>query len=702
MDALKQLHTSISGTFEKCFNDTYKKLNAELAAYDARVHDAEERAKAADEARRELRFETKVLREELSLLRGKTRTTGFDSTGNGPITRSLELDEIFEPSLVLGDVDASDFSAERFKTISDRYLQLYGQAGMFLEASLALRAQVKSHKRKLERLQSFFARSEFTLTFGDQVVKFQRVEQKPAETTTLLEVADPNANTEAPTKKPVLPTASDGGSIIEDEQEQGGERQILIGDSRQDPIHSDASTVELPPVPLAPRSTQKSGTLKRRYSGDQPALKHGSSPRSANKGGLGHPIIVKSETMSSSPVMTYPSHTSHTGPTGTQDLDDIGDTVVTPTKRIRCREEPSFRSLSAESQPPNMKTSSAPFLTQHSRMNGRNGSGVLQPVDGNLRTPSGLYQTLNKGRKMEPGSMKRLSALTEDGDETCPLAFARKAGTRTPENSPYFQIRSIGNRLTNLLDQPSPSSRSLQPKPAADKPTRRRTRSPEKGSSTANRSESDTTSATTPATSEQSRTNSKLSVRQPRSASPIKIAPEDEPYRARPLNRLALDHFKINPDRNQGLDFAYDEVVRKRDERKCMGGCTRPGCCGDKFRAMARFGISTVASGRQISDEEILEEFLGEGEHTIEDLSTEQRRDLLEQAKTKFFSDRFGRHRHQHHRSGTPPGFWRTDMPGTQELEEDREQAHRFEREKVEERYREAMRLGGRWMFADE
>ncbi|KAJ0423824.1 DNA repair protein endonuclease SAE2/CtIP C-terminus-domain-containing protein [Aspergillus carlsbadensis] len=700
MDALKQLQTSIAGTFEKCFDDTYKKLNAELAAYDARVNDAEARAEAADEARREMRSETEALRNELSLMRGKKRESNIDSTDNGPTTESLELDEIFEPSCVLGDVNGSNLSAERFKTISDRYLELYEQAGMFLEASVALRRQVKCHKRKLERLQSFFARQEFTLTFGDQVIKFHRVEQKPAQVTTLLEVTNPNADTETPTQNPVLPGASDGGSITGYEQENGGERQIQTGDSRQDPAHSDTSTVELPPVPLAARGTQTSGTLKRRHSGEQPALKHGSLG-SANKGGLGHPIIVKSETMSSSPVMTYPSHTSHTGPTGTQDLDDIGDTVVTPTKRIRCREEPSFQSLRAESQP-TMKTSSAPFLTQQNRMNGRNGSGVLQPVDSNLRNPSGLYQTPNKGRKREPGSIMRLSALTEDGDENLPLAFVRKPGTSTPENSLYSQIRSNSNRLTNLLDQPSPSSRSLLPKPAADKSTRKRTRSPKKGSFAANRSESGTTSTTPPVSSEYSQPNSKPSVRQPRSVSPTEISPEDEPYRARPLNRLTLDHFKINPNHNQGLDFAYDEVVRKRDERKCMGGCTRPGCCGDKFRAMARFGISTVASGRQISDEDILEEFLGEGEHTIDDFSTEQRRDLLEQAKAKFFSDRFGRHRHQHHRSGTPPGFWRTDMPGTQELEEDREQAHRFEREKVVERYRESMRSCGRWMFADE
>jgi hypothetical protein len=35
------------------------------------------------------------------------------------------------------------------------------------------------------------------------------------------------------------------------------------------------------------------------------------------------------------------------------------------------------------------------------------------------------------------------------------------------------------------------------------------------------------------------------------------------------FRRLGLEHFKINPARNQGLDYAYDAVVRKKDDRKC-------------------------------------------------------------------------------------------------------------------------------------
>jgi len=73
-----------------------------------------------------------------------------------------------------------------------------------------------------------------------------------------------------------------------------------------------------------------------------------------------------------------------------------------------------------------------------------------------------------------------------------------------------------------------------------------------------------------------------------------------------------------------------------------------------------------------------------------------------EDARTRITADRRGKHRHQHERHTTPPGFWRTDMPTTQELEHDREEARRLERKKVEERWREAMREGGLWLFRDE
>ena len=77
------------------------------------------------------------------------------------------------------------------------------------------------------------------------------------------------------------------------------------------------------------------------------------------------------------------------------------------------------------------------------------------------------------------------------------------------------------------------------------------------------------------------------------------------------------------------------------------------------------------------------------------------KKELLLEAKTKQIAEQYGRHRHAHERPRSPPGFWRTDMPCTQEEEQDRVEARKRVRQMVEERRREAVR-GGMWMFADE
>ena len=55
----------------------------------------------------------------------------------------------------------------------------------------------------------------------------------------------------------------------------------------------------------------------------------------------------------------------------------------------------------------------------------------------------------------------------------------------------------------------------------------------------------------------------------------------------------------------------------------------------------------------------------------------------------------------QNMRAVTPPGFWNADMPSTQQEAENREAARAMERERIQERYFEALR-GGIWKFADE
>lgn len=121
---------------------------------------------------------------------------------------------------------------------------------------------------------------------------------------------------------------------------------------------------------------------------------------------------------------------------------------------------------------------------------------------------------------------------------------------------------------------------------------------------------------------------------------------------------------------------------------------------------MARLGglptNATSNKDREQEEQKILEDYLGEEAHILDKLSTEDRKSLLQEANARLIANRFGKHRHHHQRSGSPPGYWRTDMPDTQELQRDHEEAREIEREKVRDRYREAMRPGGLWKFADE
>ncbi|KAF2491581.1 SAE2-domain-containing protein [Lophium mytilinum] len=183
------------------------------------------------------------------------------------------------------------------------------------------------------------------------------------------------------------------------------------------------------------------------------------------------------------------------------------------------------------------------------------------------------------------------------------------------------------------------------------------------------------------------------------------------PLRSRPIEQLTLDHFKPNPTYNQGLDYAFVETVRGRDARKCLPGCTKPECCGSAFRALA-MAAPTLAAPRglfdgddEVDDEtRLLKDYMGDAYSAvrISRMSTDEKEELLLQARTRLLADRHGRHKQAYERQSTPPGFWRTDFPSTQETEKDREEARKLDRAKVEERWRDAMRDGGRWIFRDE
>ncbi|KAB8288509.1 hypothetical protein EYC80_010174 [Monilinia laxa] len=176
------------------------------------------------------------------------------------------------------------------------------------------------------------------------------------------------------------------------------------------------------------------------------------------------------------------------------------------------------------------------------------------------------------------------------------------------------------------------------------------------------------------------------------------------PYRLRPVDLLKLDHFKINPNFNQGYDYAYTEVVRGKD-RQCLLGCIKEECCGRQFGALAQ-ALCPVRDNPTVSEkaeeDTLLEEYLGDNKYKIWSMGKQERKETLAQARKWKISNTMGKHRSVVPRRNTPPGFWDADFPNTQEDEALRKKQKEVEREKVAERYAEAMRPGGAWLFKDE
>ena len=190
-------------------------------------------------------------------------------------------------------------------------------------------------------------------------------------------------------------------------------------------------------------------------------------------------------------------------------------------------------------------------------------------------------------------------------------------------------------------------------------------------------------------------------------ASPLdypETRPEHEPLRARPVHRLGLQDFKLNPAYS---DYAYHESVRKHDEKKALSGCTDRHCprCKGLRKHVIDSGYKTAPKPGESADDadrRLLRDYLGDNHRRLKTMSDEERSDLLLEAQVKEFADRYGCHRQAFARAREAPGMWAVDFPSTQEEAEMRALADLMEREKVEERYWEATRRNGKWVFADE
>ena len=154
--------------------------------------------------------------------------------------------------------------------------------------------------------------------------------------------------------------------------------------------------------------------------------------------------------------------------------------------------------------------------------------------------------------------------------------------------------------------------------------------------------------------------------------------------RSIPPSELRLEDFKINPKFNKGYDYAYAEVVRKKDERSCIPGCVDMDCCGKQFRAMAlaERGTGPRTPEQVAEDRRLLERYLGDKAYRLFSMTKEEKDEVWLEAKTRELADRIGKHRHRYGRMKSPPGFWRTDFPDTQEGEQEKEEEEKKKKKK--------------------
>ncbi|PKX94515.1 SAE2 C-terminal domain-containing protein [Aspergillus novofumigatus IBT 16806] len=722
MEVLKQLHISVSQNFDKLFDEAYKSLHTELTRRDEYVKELDKKLAGTD--RNTVSAEVLKLNREISLLREEIRRNDVGLEDIEGLEKLVRLKDVYSPEHLLwvfetGDQEDGRFTADKMKAVWDQYLALYKDFQTLIDASKDLKAKIKRHKRKLQYWGAHLDKEEFTLVLGGRAVKFKRVPENTRDDMT-----------RTPSKySPLCPT----------------DLPVKVGDASAQ-IHltptSDLTASRhnaqgnggLPPAAsMEPLSTQseksKAGALKRKRDTvtDHASSKRGLHGTRANDQ-LAQPVLIKGESMSSSPIRIHLGHNV----AGTQDLDEVGSAVETPRKRKSYHLDGQSHELPSDTtKSPLPRNPTALRLNRHKTEPTQlapKRPTVLQPVDTNLPSANGprIWSEQKQSNKSERRSRYALDSVAEDGDESLRLVPRRgqvKQASRVQltQTSTSMDDVLIHQRLDDLLERPlrprhplhiqkknrniaeiGPDQRDISRDPCTQ--ASGRVKEPSESS------EPTESAIGRPSISVGDREKSEASPQEGSRSHSFKVPDtvavhsEDEPFRARPLHRLGLRHFKINPNANQGLDFAYDTVVRRKDERKCVSGCTRPGCCREKFHAMARLGgPPTTTDGSDDGEEEqkMLEDYLGEEKHLLDQLSAEERQSLLHEARARRMANLFSKHRHDHQRPSTPPGFWRTDMPDTQELEHDREVANNLEREKVKERYREAMR-GGMWKFADE
>ncbi|KAL0959048.1 hypothetical protein HGRIS_014352 [Hohenbuehelia grisea] len=160
---------------------------------------------------------------------------------------------------------------------------------------------------------------------------------------------------------------------------------------------------------------------------------------------------------------------------------------------------------------------------------------------------------------------------------------------------------------------------------------------------------------------------------------------------------LARSLFAINPERNGGLDFQFEDVIRSRDDRRRLdaGDCE---CCREYYDAIGPLPQGPSAPLWRSPPATPVKPCPRHGHGIDSRLAVKSVDRGSQRAGTQAHKQAISRHRHQWARAGTPPGYWDIGFPSTQEAIAINDQAEVMHRKKEETIEAEARRDNGRYI----
>ncbi|EHK25631.1 uncharacterized protein TRIVIDRAFT_189394 [Trichoderma virens Gv29-8] len=460
----------------------------------------------------------------------------------------------------------------------------------------------------------------------------------------------------------VLATSdSDHNANVEDAQLQS---------TQGDPDEADSD--DLPPLPKNDQDLDPI-VIKPEPSSDLPVVVSERALKRRRVEDGGHTVAttprIKAEPNDSSPIAASEHYQFNVQES--IDLDDIAQRITTPRKRkdleVLAAEDANETTFPASRTPASLGYVRSDGVKQS--VKDARGASVLTPISGNKRTTTWTADA--EKAPLKDTLAHGISVLAEDGT---PYGKHRAEKSSKAMPTPNSIVKG---RLDTLLNTSTPENTAMI---------------------------SRTPQARQPGRGSVEDTPLDLLFPEPRELPFDKARGFASGLRHKPLSELRLDDFKVNPSSNEGHDFAYSEVVRDKDDRAALRGCTDMHCCGKHFRALAlsqRPNPPLTAAQRQ-EEQKLLEDYLGEFAYRLASMTKDERAEVWIEAKTEELANKYGRHRHRFSRMQSPPGFWNADFPDTQELAADKEEALKREKRAIAERYREAMRPGGMWLFRDE